>query len=485
MKQVVGKTRKRFMRAAKIILGLILFLMLTAFSNYAQEFILTTTTANTVSSRSSIDLPGLAGNPLAIIVATPVGDTERLNPHSIAAWYYNNKWNIFNTDHAVMPPGAKYKIQVFLKPDATHFLHVVTKENLWARGSNIDNPSLNQNPNAQVTIFQNHAPDNRPYYFNRFEAKAAYDSATGKWSIKNVNGNPLYPNTAYNVVITSGGAVGSNISQISLTPIPTPTPVTTANQTIPTAPQSPMPTSTGPCTKETAYQTPGKWARQKLDDLAMADRNFPKAQYKPVLAKAQKVVSLFMKASPEFKGIEASAKRIIRGDSYIPGGALPFGIDIFYAGYFCVGNDSNKVEMRGKVILSTGYGTTTVYFNSLRDVLESVQAGGAFLTTEGEEIFEFKKELGNFKGFTMIQPRVREEGHEAIIITLDNRLPYKPVTREQFLQARIKNYGTVSLFAADVTSLKLAMANMSPAERQSPALVRDIAASPGRAKLLI
>ena len=241
-----------------------------------------------------------------------------------------------------------------------------------------------------------------------------------------------------------------------------------------------------PCTKETAYQTVGKWGKQKMDDLAMADRSFAKTQYKPVLAKAQKVIDLFMQASPEFKGIEASAKRVIRGDSYLPNGALPFGIDIFYASYFCVGNDTYKVEMRGKVIIFSGYGFTTVYFNSLRNVLESMQDGSPFLTNDGEEIFGFNKQLADFKGFTMIQPTTRDgEIHEAIIITPDNRLPYKPVTREQYLLARIKNYGTSQLFFADAARLKSMIANMSPAEKQSPAIVRDITASPSRAKLFV
>lgn len=241
-----------------------------------------------------------------------------------------------------------------------------------------------------------------------------------------------------------------------------------------------------PCTKETAYQTVGKWGKQKTDDLAMADRSFPKTQYKPVLAKAQKVIDLFMQASPEFKGIQASAKRVIRGDSYLPNGALPFGIDVWYDSYFCVGNDTYKVEMRGKVILFNNYGYTTVYFNSLRDVLESVQDGSPFLTTDGEEIFDYKKRLGEFKGFTMIEPMVRrEEKHEALIITLDNRLPYKPVTREQYLQARIKNYGTSELFATDAARLKSMIAGMSSAEKQSPAIIRDITASPSRAKLFV
>ncbi len=243
--------------------------------------------------------------------------------------------------------------------------------------------------------------------------------------------------------------------------------------------------ASSPCTNEMAYQNIGKWGKQKKDDLALADGSYPKDQYKAILAKTQKVIDLFMLANPEFKGIEASAKRIIRGDSYYSGGALPFGFDIFYGRFMCIGSDSHKVESRGKIVLSGGYGSTTIYFNSLRDVLNSVQDGVAFLTTDGEEIFEFKKDLGKFKGFTLINPRIREDGHEAIIITDGNRLPYKTVTREQYLQARLKNSGTSELFAADAAKLRSMIANMSPTEKQSPALVRDITASPSRAKLFV
>jgi hypothetical protein len=262
MKQVAWKTRRKMLKTPNIILGSFLFLTLSAFSTYAQEFTLTTTPANTVSSRASIDMPGLTGNPMAIIVATPIGGTETLNPHSIAAWYYNNKWNIFNTDQAVMPPGAKYKVQVFLKPDASHFLHVVTRENLGEGGSYIDSPTLNRNPSAQVTIFQNHAPDNRPYYFNRSEAKAEYDSASGRWYIKNVNGNPLYPNTAFNIVIISGGAVGASISSTSPAS-PAAAVVAKPTPTIPTLPQ----TITTPALRLTARPQTTKSIQIAFDNL--------------------------------------------------------------------------------------------------------------------------------------------------------------------------------------------------------------------------
>jgi hypothetical protein len=189
--------------AARLVL--LFALTLTAADSFAQEFTFTTTTANLVASKATLEMPGLAGNLRAVVVATPLGDTATLNPHPVGAWYYNGKWNIFNADHATMPAGLRFKVRVFLKPDANQFVHVMTKENLSDGVSFIDHPALNGNADARLTIFQNHAPDNRPGYLNKFAAKAEYDSSAGRWFIKNVGGERLYPNTAYNVVISPGG----------------------------------------------------------------------------------------------------------------------------------------------------------------------------------------------------------------------------------------------------------------------------------------
>ncbi len=206
------------MKAHKIILVAFLFLALTAFT-FAQEFTLTTTKANLVASKATIDMPGLAGNPQAIIVAEPIGDTARQNPHPIGAWYYNDKWNIFNTDHASMSIGLKFKVEVFLKPDANHFSHIIKKDNLIGEGSYIDSPILNNNPNAKLRIFQNHAPDYRSASLNKYEAQAEYNPTSGKWYIKNVNGERLNPDTAYNIVISSGGTtVATNPTLPTTTP---------------------------------------------------------------------------------------------------------------------------------------------------------------------------------------------------------------------------------------------------------------------------
>ena len=224
----------------KVRFSFVVFMVLTLMiaNGQAQEITLTTTAANTVASKSTIDLPALSNNPGAIIVATSAGNTQTLNPHPIGAWYYNGKWNIFNTDHATMPIGLQFKVEVFLKPDANHFLHLITKENLTDMGSYIDHPALNHNPNAQFIILQNHAPDNRSNYLNKFEAKAEYNAAAEKWAIKNVTGERLYPNTAYNVVVASIGnfpRLSATISELIINPSDRPPLNSTCNCPIPTS----------------------------------------------------------------------------------------------------------------------------------------------------------------------------------------------------------------------------------------------------------
>ena len=163
------------------------FLLSAAASNAQQEFTLTTTAANIISAKALIVLPGLTNNPDAIIVAAPLGNTKSANPHPIGAWYYSDKWNIFNSDFAVMVPGLTYKVQYFLTPGTNQFLHIVTQLNLGSEGTYIDNPALNNKPNAQFTFLQNHSPDVRTgSWLNAFEEKAGYSTAAGKWYITNI-----------------------------------------------------------------------------------------------------------------------------------------------------------------------------------------------------------------------------------------------------------------------------------------------------------
>lgn len=448
----------------------------------AQEFTHTTTASNIIASRSILTFRGLVDNPNAIVVATPTAETVRANPHPIGAWFYNGKWHIFNTDHANLAVGLVFKVQAYAEPGPNQFLHIVTRDNVSEGASYIDNPATNNNPNVQLIILQNHAPDNRAFNLNPKEARATYNSASGRWYIANVDGKALFPNTAYNVVVSGSKTISTpklsvHIPELTIRPTVADPPA----QPAATAPEPTIP-ATGPCTKEMAWQTVGKWAPQKKADVAMADRTFPKAQYKAVLAKAQKAIDLFMQANPEFKGIEASAYSGIRGDSIIPNGPLPFRADIWYKSFICVGNDTASVDKRGKIIVWGNYGFTTVAFNTLSDVLES--AGGLTLSTaSGDEIFQYNRDLGEQRGFPLIQTSHRDSYHEAVIIASNDRLPYKPITREQYLHARIKMYQSSGGMADVIAGLNRVLANMSASERSAPAIVRDVTTLPGGTRL--
>ena len=182
-------------------------LLLNGSGSYAQqEFTLTTSAANIISAKALIDLPGLTGDTAAIIVATPLGNTKASNPNPIGAWYYSGKWNIFNSNFAPMPVGLTYKIQYFLARGPNQFLHMVTPLNLGSEGTYIDNPALNNNPNAQFSFLQNHSPDVRTgSWLNAFEEKVGYSTAAGKWYITNIGGQAIQKGCFYNIVVNTGG----------------------------------------------------------------------------------------------------------------------------------------------------------------------------------------------------------------------------------------------------------------------------------------
>src|SRR5687767_1484224 len=197
---------------------------LTTASHAQQEFTLTTSPTNITSAQAVINLPQLNGNPHAIILAIPQGNTKALNQNPVGVWYYSGKWYVFNSNFAPMLIGLTYKIQYYLNEGPTEFLHLVTQANLIAGESYIDHPALNDKPAVQFSIMQNHSPDIRGgSWRNPHEAKAVYNIATGRWYLKNINTQPLQKGCAYNIVMAG----------VSTTPT-SPTPVNPANPANPT-----------------------------------------------------------------------------------------------------------------------------------------------------------------------------------------------------------------------------------------------------------
>src|SRR5689334_18043477 len=198
------------MKASKIIVGIFIQIVLTASAAYAQRQITHTVTAQNKSCNATcsvLDVPELNGNPIAIVLITPIGN---LNPHPIGAYYmYLNRWSVFNLDGVQMNVGAKFKVEYYPEPASDRFLYIVPQRVHTSDVSYIDQAGLNSNPNAQVRVFPVNPPS-RSAIFDKEEYKVEYNATTSKWFVANLNGTPVPSGAAFNVVFLSGGSIASN-----------------------------------------------------------------------------------------------------------------------------------------------------------------------------------------------------------------------------------------------------------------------------------
>jgi hypothetical protein len=106
------------------------------------------------------------------------------------------------------------------------------------------------------------------------------------------------------------------------------------------------------CTDEMAWTKAGSRARSE-DDLATADPGFPKTEYPAALRMADRVVALLQQAIPKLNGIEARVYRSIRDRSYTKDGALKYGVNALFLGYYCVPDTPSYPKLRGQIRLAT------------------------------------------------------------------------------------------------------------------------------------
>jgi hypothetical protein len=195
-----------------------MLLLSTASAASAQQQIIHTVTAQSRSCNTTcsvIDVPELNGNPIAIILITPIlVNGGNLNPHPIGAYYmYLKKWSVFNLDAVQMNVGAKFKIEYYAGPASDRFLYLVPERVHITDVSYIDHAGLNSNPAAQVRVFPVNPPS-RSALFDKEKYKVEYDAAASKWFIANINGTPVPSGAAFNVVFSSGGTPKTETSKM-------------------------------------------------------------------------------------------------------------------------------------------------------------------------------------------------------------------------------------------------------------------------------
>jgi|SRR5579859_212415 len=166
------------------------------------------TAANqTVAYGTYLDSPLLDNNPDALILVTQLYQPGHVDNHRVGVRYDGiaHGWLLFNLDHQSMPLGAAFNVLV-IPPKAGFFVQTTTGANTLLNGTSLNNPNLNNNPDALIYITQDWNPPDSPlgiggtHTFDDHPIGVTYK--LGVWSIINTDYVAMPLGASFNVYYT-------------------------------------------------------------------------------------------------------------------------------------------------------------------------------------------------------------------------------------------------------------------------------------------
>jgi hypothetical protein len=125
-----------------------------------------------------------------------------LDGHNIGVWYEptKKKWAVFNQDFDPAPAGSAFAVVV--PPMDRVFVHRAAQENTVGNATYIDNPLLDGEPDAGVSVTQNWNPGGGNGVYNDHPVGALYDGDVEKWFVYNEDGARVPEGAAFNVAVS-------------------------------------------------------------------------------------------------------------------------------------------------------------------------------------------------------------------------------------------------------------------------------------------
>ncbi|GAB3337541.1 hypothetical protein GCM10027299_48750 [Larkinella ripae] len=187
------------------------------------------------------------------------------------------------------------------------------------------------------------------------------------------------------------------------------------------------------CRPDDARQVVTNWVR-KPDALVGAGPDFPRQSLPPVFERQEKLIKILQKAYPIPQGLEARAYRVIKSDpdnaykAMPPNSPLRYSVTTYYLHYWCFRGKSERAHETGTWI--------ECYVNSLWQFLESI-GEREYLLPNGQSIYYMPQVVGDLKGYPVYSNKTGRSTnrHESVLIVPGNRLPVRPVSREEFIRA--------------------------------------------------
>ena len=167
---------------------------------------------NTDANSTYVDDLLTNGNPDAMLLVTrargPGGDA--FYGHEIGVWYdrYRDggRWAIFNQDREPMQEGSSFDVALLEEPDG--FVHRATAANTEGSRTYLDEPAINGDPDAVVSVTQNWNPGGGPGVYNDHRVGVSYDAGRERWTILNEDAAPIPDGAAFNVAVEEGSPPG-------------------------------------------------------------------------------------------------------------------------------------------------------------------------------------------------------------------------------------------------------------------------------------
>ncbi len=176
------------------------------------------------------------------------------------------------------------------------------------------------------------------------------------------------------------------------------------------------------CSNDVLMNIQGSW-KKGSDANMRADKN-----QSQINSRIDAVSKLLQTAYPEPKGLEAKWYRSMEGIPLVNNGPVTYQLNSLYLSWYCNSN-------LHKAMLGDETGTWSfVYMNSFGWLMTD-QYDKAIIKIQGIQAWWMPKKVGEWKGVTLYETSGSPKNNKAVLITRNNQLPYKPVTRLQFLHA--------------------------------------------------
>ena len=161
--------------------------------------------------------PEIDGDPNAVVFVSPTGSYD----HNIGVWYEpeRQKWAIFNQDRAAVPAGSTF--EVFVPPESERFVHEATEASISGDSTYIDDPLVNGEPDAEVSVTQNWNPGGGNGVYNDHAVGARYDAERERWAVYNRKRANIPQGAAFNVTVSEQApAVAGNVASTETGEVP-------------------------------------------------------------------------------------------------------------------------------------------------------------------------------------------------------------------------------------------------------------------------